>query len=413
MRVILIPIGSSGDVFPFLGLGQRLASRGHEIVVITNGHFRGLVESLGFAYDEFGSDEQYRQALNNPDLWHPVKGFKTVMAMLADQAGLMGRIRAHLIADTVVVAHSLAFGAIILQEKEHVPVVSLTLQPAMLRSLDDGPVIMGNHGVTRWPRVVRRAYWWLADRLVIDPLMAKMIDPLRDELGLPRVRRFFKQWIFSPRLNIGMFPHWFASPQPDWPANTHLTGFPLCDAFDPAIPPRLESLLSRGERPIVFTAGTANVHAQRFFQAAADACRRLGRPGILLTRHRQQIPTDLLPGVEHFDFAPLSRILPRCGGLVHHGGIGTTGAGFAGGVPQVIMPLSHDQPDNAARVVRLGTGDRLWPKRFTGPNLAACVKPLLDSTGVAARCADYAKRCAQVDALDQAASLIEGAAPVG
>ena len=62
MRVILIPIGSSGDVFPFLGLGQRLAARRHEIVVITNGHFRPLVESLGFAYDEFGSDEQYRQA---------------------------------------------------------------------------------------------------------------------------------------------------------------------------------------------------------------------------------------------------------------------------------------------------------------------------------------------------------------
>lgn len=54
MRVILIPIGSAGDVFPFLGLGQRLAARGHEIVVITNGHFRGLVESLGFAYDELG-----------------------------------------------------------------------------------------------------------------------------------------------------------------------------------------------------------------------------------------------------------------------------------------------------------------------------------------------------------------------
>ena len=331
--------------------------------------------------------------------------------MLADQAGLMGRIRAHLTPDTVVVAHSLAFGAMILQEKEHVPVISLTLQPALLRSLNDASVMMGNYGITRWPRPVRRAFWWLADRLVVDPIMAKIIDPLRDELGLPRVRRFFKQWIFSPRLNIGMFPDWYASPQPDWPVNTHLTGFPLCDAFDPAIPPELESLLTHGDRPIVFTAGTANIHAQRFFEAAADACRRLGRPGILLTRHRQQIPADLPRGVRPFDFAPLSRILPRCGGLVHHGGIGTTGAGFARGVPQVIMPLSHDQPDNAARVVRLGTGDRLWPKRFTGPNLAACLKSLLDSSEVATRCADYAQRCGQVDALGEVASLIEHAAP--
>ncbi len=410
MRVILIPIGSSGDVFPYLGLGQRLAARGHEIVVITNGHFRGLVESLGFTYDEFGSDEQYRKALHNPDLWHPLKGFKTVMAMLADQAGLMRTLRAHLTPDTIVVAHSLAFAAIILQEKEQVPVVSLTLQPAILRSVHDGPVMMGNHGITRWPQPVQRAYWWLADRLVVDPIMAKIVDPLRDQYGLPRVRRFFKQWVFSPRLNIAMFPDWYAPAQPEWPGNTHLVGFPLCDVFDVAIPAELEQVLTRGERPIVFTAGTANIHAHEFFAAAADACQRLGRPGILLTRHPAQIPTALPSGVRHFDFAPLSRILPRCGALVHHGGIGTTAAGFAAGVPQVVMPLSHDQPDNAARVVRLGAGDRLWPKRFTGPNLAACLKPLLVSSEVAARCADYARRCANVDALGEAASLVEQAA---
>jgi UDP:flavonoid glycosyltransferase YjiC (YdhE family) len=49
--------------------------------------------------------------------------------------------------------------------------------------------------------------------------------------------------------------------------------------------------------------------------------------------------------------------------VVHHGGVGTTAKALAAGVPQVVVPVAYDQPDNGRRVVRLGVGAMLPAKR--------------------------------------------------
>ena len=103
---------------------------------------------------------------------------------------------------------------------------------------------------------------------------------------------------------------------------------------------------------MVFVAGSGNRQATRFFSAAVEACHRLGCRGMLLTRYAEQCPQRLPPGVRHFDYAPLSHVLPRAAALVHHGGIGTAAQGLASGRPQLVMPMTFDQPDNASRLVR-------------------------------------------------------------
>jgi len=55
-----------------------------------------------------------------------------------------------------------------------------------------------------------------------------------------------------------------------------------------------------------------------------------------------------------FDYAPFSLVFPRAACVVHQGGVGTTGQVLRAGVPHLIMPYGHDQPDNAARCKRLG-----------------------------------------------------------
>ena len=72
-----------------------------------------------------------------------------------------------------------------------------------------------------------------------------------------------------------------------------------------------------------------------------------GRRGLLLSRHREHIPRTLPSDVRHVEYAPFSELLPRCAALVHHGGIGTSAQALAAGVPQLIMPMGHDQPDNS------------------------------------------------------------------
>src|SRR5207249_10540808 len=97
-------------------------------------------------------------------------------------------------------------------------------------------------------------------------------------------------------------------------------------------------------------------HWARLFRNAIEACRLLGERGILLTKFGQQLPTPLPPFVRHCDYAPFRKLFPHCGGVVHHGGVGTTAQALAAGIPQLVLPMAWDQPDNAVRIQRLGAG---------------------------------------------------------
>lgn len=53
-------------------------------------------------------------------------------------------------------------------------------------------------------------------------------------------------------------------------------------------------------------------------------------------------------------FLPLGALLPRCSLVLFHGGSGTLGRTVAHGLQMVILPISADQPGNAARCAELG-----------------------------------------------------------
>jgi UDP:flavonoid glycosyltransferase YjiC (YdhE family) len=144
-----------------------------------------------------------------------------------------------------------------------------------------------------------------------------------------------------------------------------------------------------------------------YFAAVAAALARLGRRGLLLTPFREQLPATLPPGVAHFDYVPFSQVLPRAAAFVHHGGIGSCAQGLAAGVPQVVMPMAHDQPDNADRLRRLGVSRTLPPKHFRGPELAAVLDELGRDERTAKACREVAERFRGADALGETCRLIE------
>jgi UDP:flavonoid glycosyltransferase YjiC (YdhE family) len=247
----------------------------------------------------------------------------------------------------------------------------------------------------------------LADRTFIDPIMAPAVEPLRRDLGLPPVRRYMNGWWDSPDRVIGLFPDWFAS-APDGPPQVRLTRFPLFDERTPAgLPVDVRRFLDAGDRPVVVTFGSGMRQGSAYFAAAADALGRLGRRGLLLTPFREQVPEGLPAGVEHFAYVPCGLLLPHAAALVHHGGIGTCAQGLAAGVPQVIMPLAHDQPDNADRLARLGVSRTLPPKRFRGPALAAVLTDLLSDERTAKACREVAARFVGTDPVGETCRLIE------
>src|SRR5262249_48894583 len=78
MHVLLIPIGSSGDVHPFIGLGLALRDRGHRVTLITSAYFEPLAQRHGIELLPLGTREEFESVLLHPDAWHPQRSFRVV-----------------------------------------------------------------------------------------------------------------------------------------------------------------------------------------------------------------------------------------------------------------------------------------------------------------------------------------------
>jgi UDP:flavonoid glycosyltransferase YjiC (YdhE family) len=411
VRALLTPIGSAGDTLPFIGLGRELAVRGHDVTIAASEPFAGLIRDSGLDFICTATEEEYHAATDHPDLFHPLKGFAAVMERVAEyNRRLFEIVTAHdARAGAVVIAHSLDFASRAIAEKTGLRVVRVHLQPSILRTSFELPVTYGTFDWSFLPRWTKRGLWRIVDRVLMDPATAPSVNELRARLGLAPVDRIFASQIDSPLLTVALFPTWFAPRQPDWPSNLVQCDFPLFDGTDSrGLPPDAERFLDEGEAPVVFTPGSAMRYGHRFFEAAVGACSRVGLRGALLTRHPEQVPARLPKGVERFDYVPLGALLPRSRALVHHGGIGTTAAALAAGVPQVIVPFSHDQPDNAARVVRLGVGARVLPRRLDTAHLADVLRNLLGADDAARRCREVAGRMSG-RGIAQACDVIESA----
>jgi UDP:flavonoid glycosyltransferase YjiC (YdhE family) len=388
---LLTTIGSHGDVHPFVGLAVTLKQRGHRVSLALNEHFIPLAERAGVETIPLGTDEEYRQGVNHPVLWRSYHGFKAVAGLiiplikkqydLIEQRIVPGQ--------TVVVASSLCLGARIARDKLKFPLASVHLSPAIFRSVLQPPRLPGMFLPSWAPRVVIRRLFDVADKWFVDPLIAPPINELRASLGLQPVSGIFRDWMNSPDLVIGTFPEWYAPPAPDWPPQTVLTGFPLWDERDlsgGAAPEGFYDFINAGEAPVVFTPGSAMWRGHEFFQTAVAACLRMRRRGILLSRHRDHIPANLPETVKHFDFIPFSQVLPQAAALVHHGGIGSCSQALAAGVRQLIMPMAHDQLDNAHRLEKLGVARVIRPRSFRPAKVARVIDSLLDDRGLYVRC---------------------------
>jgi UDP:flavonoid glycosyltransferase YjiC (YdhE family) len=217
----------------------------------------------------------------------------------------------------------------------------------------------------------------------LDRVMQPIYD-LRRELGLPRGEQPMLKGQHSPTRVLALFSPLLAKPQPDWPANTTVTGFPFYDRRDffgeTRMPDGLNEFLDAGSPPIIFTLGSSAFWVARdFYNDSIAAAQRLNRRALLLIGHARNLPASPLPdGVAAFEYAPYSEVLPRACAIVHQGGVGTTGQGMRSGLPVLIVPHAHDQFDNGARVARLGCGRVLARPRYNAESATRELQTLLD-----------------------------------
>lgn len=396
---IVASVGTTGDVHPFIAVALALQRRGHIVSVLFPAVHESLASRAGLSFHPLGSRDDYLAAVDDPDLWDARKGFGVVWRSLRNGLQRLPAFIASLPSAQrcVVLAHPLALPAAALAQADRpdLKIIAVYLAPANLRTCHD-PLTIGPLRIPHWmPLWLRRWVWRRVDARIIDPVSVPDLNAARQARGLAPVAHLIEHLHSVADLAVTLFPTWFAKPQIDWPQPLHHGDFPLYDPTpQSALPEELVRFLAAGEAPIVFTPGTGNHHAGAYFAHALQAMTQLNRRAIFLSRHREQKPLALPQTVLWQDEAPLHALLPQVAALVHHGGIGTTAEALRAGVPQLVVPLAHDQFDNAARIEALGVGFMLANRKLNAGTLQRSLQALLSSIALRERCATTALRFA-------------------
>lgn len=388
-HIVIATVGSLGDLFPLLAVGQALQRRGHRITVATHAVHQPVIaqSGLGFA-DASGMAEPDDRAAFIARAFHPWRGPSFVVRdfAAADVQASYRKLLPVCAGADLLITTTLAFAGQILGEQGEADGtlrwMSVVLAPAGFLALGDMPAT-GLDLLDAWVRAspaMARALGGLARRVTHG--WTAPVRAFRRTLGLPaRSPRGdpFHRGQHAPRGVLALFPPAFGAAQPDWPPQTHLCGFARYvqpSTLDPA----LSAFLDAGTAPLVFSLGSTAVHANAaFLRESLQATAALGQRAVLLTgspEMRARLPARLPDTVHCIDYAPHAALFPCAAVVVHHGGIGTSAEALRAGVPALVVPHGFDQPDNAARLQRLGVARVLPASRYRADRAARVLRAL-------------------------------------
>jgi UDP:flavonoid glycosyltransferase YjiC (YdhE family) len=408
MRIILSNIGTFGDINPLIAVAMELKRRGHQPVMAIPAMYGPKILPLGLEFHPVRPNLDPHDTLLAEMLYDVRKGTERGLreflfpVLRETYDDLTAAATCPLRADLLLLGE-LNYAGPIVAEVTGIPWASYILAPLSFFSAYDPPVL------PMYPRLAR------ADKAVpgmgsaikrlarfVSRKWPQPIYDLREELGLPRGANPLFDAKHSPDLVLAMFSRVLGQQQPDWPPHTKITGFCFydSDAGNAQLPPHLEAFLNAGPPPLVFTLGSAAVLAAgNFYEFGARATERLGLRAVLLigsdarNRPRRPLPETICVA----EYAPYSALFARASVIIHQGGVGTTAQCLRAGKPMLIMPYSHDQPDNARRMRRLKVARTLRRANFTPSRVAKKLKILLEDPIYARRAQQMALRLRSED----------------
>jgi UDP:flavonoid glycosyltransferase YjiC (YdhE family) len=416
-RIVLATHGTLGDLHPYLAVALELQKRGHKPVIATSEYYRPKVEAAGIEFHAVRPDISFDDNKElHRRLMEPKRGFERAIrefmlpVLRQTYDDLMAAVQTGGGAD-LLISQLFVFAAPIIAEKTGIRWVSTELQPGIFLSAYDPPVIaplpalakLRGLGSTFHATLFRFAKF--TTRSWGEPVYA-----LRRELGLAPGKNPLFEGRNSPNLVLALFSRVIGEPQPDWAANTLVTGFPFYDESDSNLAPELARFLEEGEPPIVFTLGSwAVVDAGNFYVESIAAAQRLDKRAVLLVGNEplNQPPEPLPKNVFAAPYAPHARIFPRASIIVHQGGIGTTGQALRAGKPTLVIPFGGDQYDNGARIERSGAGLTIMRKQYTARRVAARLNQLFENSSYRQRATDLARRVQAEDGVRVACDAID------
>ncbi len=418
MRIVLSNIGTYGDINPLIALALELKRRGHAPVMALPEVYRSRIAPVGLEFHAIRPDiDPNNNVLVEMvyDIKHGTEhGLRNFLfpALRQTYDDLLDAATKPVRADLLLLGE-LNYAGPIVAEVTGIPWASYVLAPLSFFSAFDPPVLppypklaKADKRVPGFGRVIKRVARF-ASRKWPEP-----IYQLRKELGLPQGQNPLFDAKHSPYLVLALFSRVLGVEQKDWPAHTVITGFAFYDADsgNAKLPPHLEEFVSSGEPPVVFTLGSAAVLAAGdFYEVSAKAAMELGVRAVLLigsdarNRPQQKLPESICVA----EYAPYSKLFSRASAVVHQGGVGTTAQCLKAGKPMLIMPYSHDQPDNARRMKRLGVANVIQKASYKPRRVTREVRAILDDRDVAQNAARVAAQMRGEDGVKNACDALE------
>ena len=409
MRILIIAVGSHGDVAPFTGLGVRLQAAGHQVTIATHALFEKLVRGCGLGFAPLPMDTREQLAAVT-GATSPARIVVEVNRVLAEQAGPMARamLAAARRADLLLLTATSWIGGHI-AEGLGLPSLGVFLQP-MTPTRRFPPATVTTRSLGGWGN---RTAAVLLRRLGQQPFR-RVVAELRAGLGLPEESS--RAWL--ARLDAQRWPVCYGysplvvAPPSDWPPWHRAVGY-WWPAPDPGFvpPPELADFLTAGPPPVYLGFGSLPVADPGELSALLVAALRAAGLRAVVNSGWAGLSVagdDVLTVAD----VPHDWLFPRMAAVVHHAGAGTSAAGLRAAVPVVAVPHMLDQPFWAQRMHRLGVGPEPVPlRRLTAGRLGAALTAAVRDPRYRQRAGAVAARLAREDGAGGVLAAVERLRP--
>lgn len=413
MNITLLTTGSRGDVQPYVALGVALRRAGHTVTVAAPSDMASLIRGYDLSFwktdgatPEIMNSAVVREAMTADNPLKVLMSFHKIKKLVVAMQGQL--YDACNDADIIVFHPGAVIGAHAARQKG-IPAILAT--PFPMSPTGDYPALV----FYNWPRLGR--HWNRFSHLLFQRIMSvasgspvKQFWKTRFGESQPLTGNPFKvqDSLRFPTI-VGVSPQVFATPR-DWPGHTHSTGYWFLDAehdWQPSA--ELCAFLDNGAPPVYVGFGSVGNTAEAEYtgRIVIDALHMSGQRGII-ARGWGGISAKSLPDNIHLlDSAPHAWLFPRMAAVVHHGGAGTTAAGFRAGVPTLIIPHANDQFAWGRRAWELGVAAKPIPRKELSANrLSSAITRILEMDIVSAS-RDLGQRVRAENGLAEAVKWIE------
>lgn len=376
LSVVILAVGTRGDVQPFLPVAQRLQEAGHRVRLASHEEFRDLVTSAGIEFFPLAADprELIAYMVRTGGRILPTK-----LEQIRDDVPRKREMIAEILESTwqaciardpetpgapsfraeAIIANPPCFGHIHVAEALHVPLHMVFTMPWTPTTAFPHP--LANLGAGEHRPVEN----WLSF-LTIDFLTwagsADLVNRFREKsLGLEPIllgeggaslvhdNEVPTTYIWSPS---------FVPKPPDWGEAIEVAGFAFLDQASSYEPPgELTDFLEEGDAPFYIGFGSCVIEDPAAMTAMlVDAVRQAGVRAILSRGWAGLGEGVDDPAILVVGDLPHDWLFPHLAGLCHHGGAGTVAAGLRAGLPTIVVPFFGDQYFWGDAVARAGAG---------------------------------------------------------